>query len=242
MFSSTKKFKFYCSVPGVIENFPIIPAKSYRPLWVKSAIETYKNASKNINSTGLQLSGVIKCPGIADLSRVGWIMPAWFDFIIETKGKDQGRWIVNSNLPVVLDCVDGFNKDLITFIDMSNPLNQIPLSTNTYNGLIKVSSPWVVDIPKGWNLLIKPVSYSDDVRFESSCGLLKPGKHVEINPQLFWNVLYGKELVKAGTPLIHLVPIPDKAFSIGHECLQFDEKRKYNQLAYFYEKALSFIR
>ena len=49
-FKKTPTFKFYSHIPGVKEQYPIIPAKDYRPLWIKSVLETYKNKTSKLSN------------------------------------------------------------------------------------------------------------------------------------------------------------------------------------------------
>ena len=43
--------------------------------------------------------------------------------------------------------------------------------------------------------------------FAAAHGILDPMQSHEINLQLFWNVLEGETLIRAGTPLAQYIPI-----------------------------------
>jgi hypothetical protein len=237
-FKKSPTFKFYSHIPGVKEQYPVIPAKDYRPLWIKSVLEAYKNKTSKLSNYGPQFVGTGKCPGIIELGKLGWTVTTWFDVIISTSGRRNCSWKVPSTFPSSLPHA----KEPIKFIDMSADENRIPIPAHSSQLLIKMYMPWHVEIPKGWNLLMLPVNYSDDTRFQCSSGILKPGSYVEVNPQLFWNVTQGEELIAAGTPLCHLIPIPDESYSATAEVLEMTQEQTNNQQSFYYRKGCTFSR
>lgn len=240
-FFNKPKFKFHSFVPGVNEMFPVILASTYRPSWIKSAIDAYKQKTSNISNYGVQLSSVSKCPGIHELGKLGWIVTSWFDFVIDAHDRETARWKVPSTLPgAVSEAIPP--GDLVKFLNMGFDEMSIPLPEYTSKLLVKVTMPWVVDIPKGWNLLMLPVNYSGETRFQCSTGMLKSGSLVEVNPQLFWNYTKGETLIKAGTPLCQLIPIPDSSYKIAGECLDATPEVKKRQASFFYRKGCTFTR
>jgi hypothetical protein len=240
-FFNKPKFKFYSSVPGVTEMFPIIPATANRPSWMKSAVDAYKQKTSTISNFGVQLSSVSKCPGIHELGKLGWIVTSWFDFIIEANNRETASWKVPSTLPGAISQAIP-PGDLIKFMNMGFPELSIPLPEYTSKLLVKITMPWVVDIPPGWNLLMIPTPYSGETRFQCSTGMLKSASLVEVNPQLFWNYTKGETLIKAGTPLCQLIPIPDSSFNANGECLEATAEIKKRQESFFYRKGCTFTR
>jgi len=238
IFNSTPKFKFHSVIPGAKEMHPIIPSKMHSPSWVKSVIDAYKFKTSKLLNYGPQFAGTGKCPGIIELGKIGWIVTSWFDFIIKTDGKRQCLWSVPSTFP---SCMPHTGEP-IKFIDMSLPEHKVPVPPHSMDLLVKLFMPWTVDIPKGWNLLMLPVNYADDTRFQCSTGILKPGSFVEVNPQLFWNVIHGEELVKAGTPLCQLIPIPDTSYKADFEMVDFDENQAKRKQSFYYRKGCTFAR
>lgn len=235
---STPKVKFYSSIPGVKETYPIIKSSSHKRKWAESAAHAFKEKTKDLVNYQNTITGVIKCPGIFDLVNTGWILPAWCDFIIETSD-DNISWRTPSMLEGIT-CGEDFNKPPISFISTDQKIMSIPMSEENHFCLVKVNTPWIVDIPKGWELLILPVSYSDDTRFESTQGVIQPSSHMEINPQLLWKVKNGIELIKAGTPLCQLIPI--KEDQIEFECNDYGLEQRMNQKKMYFKRASTFIR
>lgn len=243
IFSKTPKFKFYSSLPAVVTEYPIIPASLYKRKWVRTVSDAYKSIVGNINNFGKPFSGVSKCPGIISVCKTGWIVTSWFDFIIDTSedGKTVGYRLPPTLVEETTNKHPAFGKQLINFMNLSLPQMQIPKPPQSLDALIKISTPWAVEIPKGWSLLLCPVSYSDETRFTSSTGILRAGDR-EINPQLFWHQFNGTELVKAGTPLCQLIPIPDETVEFEFECLDYTPEQIKEQDRYFFEKACKFLR
>ena len=87
-------------------------------------------------------------------------------------------------------------------------LEKIQLET-----VIKIQTPWFVEVPKGYSLLLMPLPYSDDKRFTAAMGLLRGNQ--PLNVQVFWHCLNSEEIIPAGTPLNQMILIKDQ--SVGYE-------------------------
>lgn len=191
--------KFYCFDPEVAKNMPIIPARDYDFEWVNKAKEYYLINNESVKTT--------KCPGIFSLISKGWIQRSYqditiktnndgesFEFITEDQKKKRGGKYTNSY-------VNGHNKEQLQIFKA--------WQDNTLKTVLKIQSPWCVDIPKGYSLLMMPLPYSDDVRFTAASGLLK-GKNF-LNVQLYWHCKNSTELIKSGTPLNQMFLIKDES-------------------------------
>jgi hypothetical protein len=73
--------------------------------------------------------------------------------------------------------------------------------------VIKLNSPWRVQADDDVLFLQTKVPFVNETRFSAISGILDPRTAYEINVQLFWHVLKGDEVVRAGTPLCCFVPI-----------------------------------
>ena len=239
-FKKSPEFKFYSAVPGVCDEYPIVKSSAHDRKWIKPAVSAFKEKVDNLDNYDQPVIGIAKCPGVFDIMNIGWIVPAWCDFIIETNCDEQ---TINWRTPAMLEgitCGEAFNKPAISFMSTVNPTMAIPMKKEDNPFLVKVNTPWVVDIPKGWALMICPVTYSDDTRFESTTGIITPSTHMEINPQLYWKVKHGKQLVKAGTPLCQLIPI--KLDNTTFSCSEFSSEQLKNQKKMYFKRASTYIR
>ena len=64
--------------------------------------------------------------------------------------------------------------------------------------------------------------YPDHFDYESSSGILDPATSSELNVQLYWNIKEGERFIKAGSPLMQIVPITDKDLTMV--CREVNEK------------------
>lgn len=220
-----KKIEFYSTVPGLPDLFPIVKAKDALPTWVKSARDSY---IKKKNATMGRMNHIYQCPGIFDLFNHGYVIPMWHDVIINTNGDPEGfSWTVpSSELGDLLP-----EGELVE--NQSNGVGAVlPMKPWSLSCFVKINTPWRVVAPKGVKFLMMPIAYPDSFEFESSIGILNPGYSNEINIQLYYNVHKGDVLIKAGTPLAHLIPMSEQNFDlVCREMSTMDKfweaKRKY---------------
>lgn len=151
--------------------------------------------------------GTLRCSGITQLTQVGWLLTAWHDFVIRTNGDGKSvEWIVpNKSVSHALG-----NADPITRFHPHQyaDLDGAHLPAQTVKSLVKVHTPWRFRITPGWGLLMLPLEYTSEARFTAAIGIVNHRHADQLNPVLYWHVMNGETLVKAGTPLCQLVPIP----------------------------------
>jgi hypothetical protein len=226
-----KKIEFYSKVPGLPDLFPIVDAKDALPKWAKAARDSY--VKKKEQTTG-RINHIYQCPGIFDLFNHGYVIPMWHDVVITTNGNpDEFGWTIPST-----DLTE-FDKETSIIENQTNGFGSVlPIKPWSLNTLIKVNTPWNVVAPRGVKFLIIPIAYPDSFEFESSIGILDPGYSNEINIQLYYNVHKGDVLIKAGTPLAHIIPLSEQNFElVCREINAVDKfwiaKRKYFNSATF---------
>jgi hypothetical protein len=66
--------------------------------------------------------------------------------------------------------------------------------------------------PRGVKFLITAFPYPDSYEFESVNGILDPSISSELNVQLNYNVVNGVHIIKAGTPLAHIIPLTERNY------------------------------
>jgi len=100
--------------------------------------------------------------------------------------------------------------------------------------IVKFNTPWHVITPKNVKLLIMPLSYTDNFDFASVSGILDPSISNEINIQLFWYATNSRTMIKAGTPMMQIIPLTEKKYDmVCREMTLLDEfwlmKKKFFQ-------------
>lgn len=207
-FRSTPTIEFRTSVEGLEEFYPILPAKHVPFPWVE---DSRKHAEKVKPSYGnIPQGGAHKCSGIHQLQSFGWVLTTWHDLYIETNGDGK---TFSANFPAVINAktvpvhpVGHFEPELY------GGLPTVKFAAPTLQTIIKIHTPWTFLAPRGWGLLMLPMSYSSETRFTCATGVLNPKMTRSLNPVLYWHVLKGKTVIKAGTPLCYLLPIRVEGF------------------------------
>lgn len=184
--------RFYSLTPGVKELFPIVKSSSVdRP---------FKNTP---DTAGVPSSK--NCPAINKMSSLGWVVTAPADFKIKTNGDG-----------VAIDWLEPyqFNKSSehspSSYVVLHGRLQTEPLlddPTETVKTVIKLETPWRIDASDDMVLLQLPVAYNNESRFTAAMGVLDPRFGHTVNIQLFWKVMQGETIIRAGTPLCQLVPV-----------------------------------
>ena len=204
--TKTPKVKFTCFTEGVAEKYPIIPTGKNHLKWMKRALEYYKS----VPTGGVKIT---KCPGIASIVNEGWVMRSSMDIQIKTNGDGKNFWWATSEDQIKTEAGASFLGHYIHFHDPEQLMQFQEKTPNTLETVIKIQTPWFVEVPKGYSLLLMPLPYSDDKRFTAAMGLLRGNQ--PLNVQVFWHCLNSEEIIPAGTPLNQMILIKDQ--SVGYE-------------------------
>jgi hypothetical protein len=201
--SSMKQcIEFFNGEPSVIDNYPIIESKDLKLNWVKGVREDFQNHAKKKDNT-IQQPGfrhLSLCPGIFDLFKYGYIIPLPKDIIIKPKGKD---FSFAQPTPLHKDSTFGVNWQ-------STELIARPPWTADF--IVKIDTGWHVIAPRGVKFLMLPIAYPDTFDFTATTGILDPAVETKVNFQMFWNTTEPETLIRAGTPLGHLIPLTEKRY------------------------------
>jgi hypothetical protein len=194
---------FESLLPGLEVHMPIIPAKEFKRKWLESARAELKEMKKQEPN---EVAHIARCPGIFDIARTGWVLRSWLDIEIETNGDlDTFLWRTpvcqNEMCPMAGNAVEWHPQEQFSKFQENFP-------SNTLKTIIKIQTPWRILIPKGYNVLVIPVPYSDESRFTVLPGTFYAGIAV-CNLQMLWHVTNGKTVIKAGTPLAQFILIPE---------------------------------
>lgn len=236
-----RKITFFTTVDGVQDAYPVINAKDYRPNWVNSARDSYLKRKQKAEQDNERFTHLYRCPGIFDLMSKGFIVPMMWDVIIETNGDGESfGWSVPSGELSLMhtngNIVDGHMAHLIA--------QSLPKRPGYLKSLVKFNSPWHVVAPPDVKFIIIAVPYPDpeDAIFEQVPGILDPGLSTELNPQGYWKILNGKHTIRAGTPMMQIVPLTDEEFELEVKCAGEKEIAWAKKRNYFFNLAFAFKR
>jgi hypothetical protein len=187
--------RFYSMEPGVPEVHPIVPTSKIKRAWQLMKQEPDPDNGPMFTKN---------CPGIKKLLGAGYTIVAPADFIISTNGDGVTfRWAEArkfSRTTPGWENYIGFHNRHQTELVLDNP--DITLKT-----AVKIDTPWRVQASDDVVLLQLPVNYNNESRFTAATGVFDPRFGYVVNVQLFWHVLEGETLVKAGTPLCQYIPM-----------------------------------
>lgn len=219
--------KFYALNNEAIERNSLVRASEVSFDWV-DRIREFLDKKYPISEFPKYPPRTTKCPGIFAIMGTGWILKSYVDFRLKTNGDGF------TFKTIMTEDVTKFNsgKNSASYIT-NHPPEQLyqfkPTHIPTLQSVLKIQTPWMVDIPDGYALLMMPVPYSDETRFTAATGLLR-GKQ-PLNVQVYWHCLNSEEYIPAGTPLNQMILIKDEKVEHSIELMEegynmFDEHQK----------------
>lgn len=205
-----KPIKFYHPIPGIAESYPIIEAKKLKRSWLEQNgkdLNSFKHELKKCPISELRekitsTNFVSRCPGIRHFMNKGYIIPNPIDFYIETNGDRKFITAAGMNPPHF----GSLFKIIFHSEEQLHAYSEVPL--NSCKTVIKVHTGWNIIPHKDYVFIVTSPHYNNEPRFTAAVGISDPAYDTQANIFLFWHVLEGRELVKAGTPLAQYIPIP----------------------------------
>ncbi len=200
MFKRNKKVTIvdcYTYRADVFNYFPMSPASEYVPEWFKT-LPAPKWDSMLRGDRVSEQNNIKNCPVIMQYFKRGFVLPLWSDLEIEVgeKGTDHYQWQYS-------DC-----RSAIT----SHSNHQLPPNLLGDYIHLKLESPWMLKCEQGIDFLCTELEWSFN-NIPSSMHLLKGVLDFRTNAATNVNMFIKREdkvqniLLKAGTPLLHYVPL-----------------------------------
>ena len=207
------KIQFISMIEGVEETMPIIPASQQKYDWVQKAAKDFKDNGSLIKNKDVpshnknDVQHTSKCPGIIKLKGKGFIVRNHSDIKLTLKDNTY-NWNTPTNWTEMSDnlCEDTithhFQESLHDFMsDWPKDTLETPL---------KIGLPWMIKIPKGWEVLMVDPFYKDDSRFTVCPGIFQSELGLAVlNVPILWHSKKGEWLIKSGTPIAQLIPGKD---------------------------------
>jgi len=160
MLFKESKIKFYCQLDQVVENYPVLDQSVKKFTW-RNRLAQLLRGQKNTNT-------VYKCPGIYNLLNNGYILPNWFDFSIKPCN-DEYKF--EYSIPMQLQNYlqnKKFSKEPIGWFSGDDIAYSVPVPHGSMKTLIKINTPWCVELPKDLDLLITSIPYNDNTFFSKN--------------------------------------------------------------------------
>jgi len=217
-------------MPGLKDLYPIGKAADLKPSWTKAAAINYRQKKQAIPNK--KITTVLKCPGIIDYMRTGYILYNYFDFAVRSE---------NANSQMMLDMTLDQSRlfagstGLGRYLDIHTPdtlsaFMPPPVGANT--NILKISTAWRIKAPADTVFLELPVFFSGENRFITVGGILDPRDSGPINPSFWWLANDDKwHIVKAGQPLVQYIPMKRNS-ELEFQIRDATEKEKENNKIY----------
>jgi len=213
----SNEVEFFCEE----EDYGVIPepypARKLIPDWYKALPPKLEKKDLLRNST------IKRCAPFLDAMTVGWIIPLAADVEIITNSDASGldyKWI--------------FHK---TMIENHNP-DQISTSKCPHHSAPKPPLKFLnyiyIKMPPGYSALFVPPLNRPDPRFTCISGLVDDGYMGTddlsyINFPFFFNIPSYTGIIKAGTPLVQLIPIKRDHVLEQSRKIEFNKISKENK-------------
>lgn len=213
------KVEFLCMLKEALVAHPITEISKAKPRWLDEHATEYANLAKEtLTDDNVMLRSVAKCRGIRDLFKTGWVLYNWQDIYIRVEEGGKFTWStpLSQKQLIGFDMVSFHSNE--SFSKCPHLAQQVPI--------IKVLTPWRVKIPDGYSLMQLGVPYQDHNMFTTGVGIF-PDKfgYMELNIQLFWHEKRPM-ILKAGTPLAHLVLIKNEKIPTDIRMASADELKR----------------
>jgi len=223
---SVKPIQFVNTIPGFAEAHPIIQSTHLKRGWVeKNALDAQQKRQEALQSCPIHMlkdklmeaKYIARCPGIREFLNTGYIVPLPCDIIIDTNG-DGITFKATDMAPRESSFKVGVHQK-------EQLHDYSPLPNNTLKDVVKIITCWnIIPDDRAVFLVTTPFYGNNESRFTVASGILDPFVSTQINIFLYWHVLQGREVVKAGTPIAQLIPIPRDFVTFPAACKTASEE------------------
>jgi hypothetical protein len=138
------------------------------------------------------------CPGVSDYLGLGYVLPLPTDYLVTA---EAGGFAWEAK-PAEAD-----GRRYVIYVFRPDQWAHFPRREGDHDYALKITTPWVMKTPPGWSTMVLDPWFHRDERFTVIPGVVDTDRYGVLSPILIWHVPVGEAvLLKAGTPLVHLVP------------------------------------
>lgn len=198
----------FISNSSIAELFPIVPTSHILPAW-------WKNMPKETPTLGcpVGISTIKRCSGFKELFKNSFCLPAWSEYLL------------------MQDPTNGFNhlSPNSAADGMQHQSSQMSGAFNNYQHY-KLISPWLLQEKQGINFIMTQASWHND----DPCGFHIPAGNLEFKYQHSTHInliapapISVKQYsIKAGQPLVYLVPLTEHDVTVNIQLVDDKELSK----------------
>jgi hypothetical protein len=172
------------------------PADQFLPGWFKqmsSKMDEHKIS--HINNPTMKV-----CPGVHDILKMGYVIPAWCDFYVDLTTPEQGVGFEASS-----------GEDFLDVFPISASRG-FPFPADHEQLFLKFRSPWRVQSKENLSVLVSQPKYQCNLPYQVYEGSMDIGPYIaDIN--FIITVKRGSYIeFKRGDPLLQLIPFTTESF------------------------------
>lgn len=185
------------------------PARKLMPDWFKNLPPKIGKENKLTNST------IKRCPPFLDAMTLGWIIPLAADIEIVTNNDASG---LNFKSLFYKPILESHNHQQL------NPPGG-PNHPTFPKPPMKFLNYWLIKVPKDYSVLFVPPLNRPDTRFQCISGMVDCDGYFEyINFPFTFNIPNYTGIIKAGTPLVQVIPIKRETLLTKHNTRVFEKE------------------
>ena len=204
----TPEIEFLCYKEDVDVIPTPYPARKLMPDWFKKLPQRIEKKNLLNNST------IKRCAPFIDAMAVGWIIPLAADVDISTNEDASG---VTYNTNFYRNMIENHGMDQISTDESPNPTSPKPP--------LKFLNWWAIRVPKDYSVLFIPPINRTETRFTCFSGFVDCDKYFQfINFPFVFNEPNFNGILKAGTPLMQVIPIPRSGLIKNYNVRSFNDK------------------
>ncbi len=199
---------------------PVLPATEFMPDWWNKLTKSYNVPDAPPRPTSK------RCPGIFDFTRAGYILPMWTDLMFRWNGSNPSDpWDLLA--PEIMNTL----QDAINLHDYEQA-HGAPFLDDGCKQLVKLNSPWYVDVPKGVSLFYISPFYHINNDFTVVPGIIDADMERLPNRELNVFIKLNKpdEPIKLtkGQPLMQIIPFKREDYQFSNNMPDDDKDLEYD--------------
>ena len=172
--------------------------------------------SRNNNNKNL-VNHTYKCPGIYEITHKGFlILMPWDITLYSNPNEDFFHWSSPSS-HVCMEFIEGQKIELASLHQKDKTAQHIVQKPGYMKSIVKLTLPWHVISSQPTKLLFMPIPYPDVYTFEHTFGILDTSITSFINAHVFMRTIEGQIIIKAGTPLMQIIPLEEQSINLHVE-------------------------
>lgn len=193
-----RTIRFFHVTDGMAEAYPVVEARKHRFEWYKTMAEEVRRSKASVE----YVPAASKCPAIIDINTTGYFVPLDRDIFVNNR---NGRLEAKNASPKFYQITEQVVHPAKDYLDERSAMPFV----------LKVAAGWHCICPPELRFYLGPIPYPDNTLWYTLPGLYTPRQDFQINFQGLWNTTENGHKLKAGTPMVHLVPLTNEKFRMS---------------------------